>query len=440
MPPAARTLSNRVRSSLFLVPMLCVLGGVVLAQVLLLVDEWAIDLDARLGATVDSARTVLTTVAGATLAFAGVAFSVSLLVISMASNQYSPRVVHGLFRDPFNKRVMGLVIGTFTYCLVVLRAVRSPAEQGVSPVVPSISIWVALVLGIVSVLAIVGFINHSAHSMDASQILHRVTREALDQVRRAWPEEGPEAPATLSGPLTPDPGSGDVTAVRSRGDGWVQHVDHHGILAALPRGGAAVLRTAAGYYALRSSILCELWVPGDRPDETVTDAVRDAVTVGRTRTLDQDVSHGVRQLVDVALRGMSPGVNDPTTAHDALCHAATVLTELLRRVPPSSVLTGEDGRELRLPLATTHEELVAVAFDEVRLASADHPVTLVRIMDLIAQVLRALDDLERPEAERALHRQAALVRELGERAAALDADRQLVRETHDRHFGSPASQ
>ena len=127
-----RAWGDRLRSSLFFIPMLCVIGGVILGEAMLGVDALVTGISPRLTATVDSARTVLTTVAGATLTFAGIAFSVSLLLISLASSQYSPRVVHGMFRDPFNKRVMGLVIGTFTYCLVVLRAVRTAVEGPVT--------------------------------------------------------------------------------------------------------------------------------------------------------------------------------------------------------------------------------------------------------------------------------------------------------------------
>jgi uncharacterized membrane protein len=106
--------------------MMFVVVAVLLGEAMLVVDSRVEDISPRLTATVDSARSVLSVVAGATLAFAGIAFSVSLLLISLSSSQYSPRVVHGLFRDPFNKRVMGIVIGTFTYALVVLRAVRGP--------------------------------------------------------------------------------------------------------------------------------------------------------------------------------------------------------------------------------------------------------------------------------------------------------------------------
>ncbi len=183
-----KSLQESVRSSLFYVPMLFVVGGFVLGQAALEVDDRIDDVSVRFTATVDSARAVLGVVAGATISFAGVAFSVSLLLISLASSQYSPRVVHGLFRDPYNKRVMGVVIGTFTYCLIVLRAVRGPLEEGGQPVVPSISIGLAVLLGVIAILSIVAFISHSAHTMDVSEILHDASQEALRQIRAQWPE------------------------------------------------------------------------------------------------------------------------------------------------------------------------------------------------------------------------------------------------------------
>ena len=238
-------LGDRLRSSLFFVPMLCVVSAIFLGEAMLVVDALVTGIDPRLTATVDSARTVLTTVAGATLTFAGIAFSVSLLLISLASSQYSPRVVHGMFRDPFNKRVMGLVIGTFTYCLVVLRAVRGPLEDSGDAVVPSVSILLAVVLGIASVLSIVAFINHGAHSMDVSKILRRVTDEALSQAKSAWPEPAPDSLAGTDEdvPLTLPEGA---ATVRFAQYGWVQNVDYDELLAAVPPDRACVWRPSPG--------------------------------------------------------------------------------------------------------------------------------------------------------------------------------------------------
>ena len=167
-------LGEKMKASLFLVPMASVVAAIVFGQLSVYVDSrldrGSTDLAFGLSSTVDSARAVLTTIAGATITFAGIAFSVSLLIIQLGSSQYSPRVIHTLFRDPFNRRVMGLVVGTFTYCLIVLRSVRSALEESGSPVIPNLSVTIAVLLGIAAILAIVAFINHSAHTMDISEI------------------------------------------------------------------------------------------------------------------------------------------------------------------------------------------------------------------------------------------------------------------------------
>jgi uncharacterized membrane protein len=426
-----RSYADSVRSSLFFVPMVCVVTAVVLGEVMLLVDAWVEGIHPRLTATVDSARTVLTTVAGATLTFAGIAFSVSLLLISLASSQYSPRVVHGMFRDPFNKRVMGLVIGTFTYCLVVLRAVRSSLESEGDGIVPSVSILLAVVLGIASILAIVAFINHAAHSMDISKILHRVTREALEQARQGWPEPDPDADAADTGEALDVPDT--AAPVRFVGHGWVQNVDYDGLLAAIPAGCRVRLDTFAGLYAVQNTPVCHVWPP-DEVDDDVEDAIRRTVIVGETRTMQQDLAYGVRQLADVALKAMSPGINDPTTAHDALSHMGVLLADLLRRVPPAQRLSGDRGQSLMVPRATTHEQLVGLAFDELRIASADQPTVLIYLLEVLHSVERSLDTERRPDAVAALRRQATMVHTMSQDAPALDADRERVRAAYESLF------
>ena len=239
-----RSIREKLKSSLFYTPMVLTLVGLGLGQLFLWVDEQVTDIPTDLTATVDSARAVLGVIAGATIAFAGIAFSVSLLLISLSSSQYSPRVVHGLFRDPFNKRVMGVVIGTFTYCLVVLRAVRSPLEDGGTAVVPSLSIAMAVLLGITTLLAIVGFISHAAHSMDISKILHGVTEAAIEQVSAQWGDE--EAAGAVRDETVEESAPDDAFVVTFERHGWVQQIDRDALLEALEPGATMWLDTVAG--------------------------------------------------------------------------------------------------------------------------------------------------------------------------------------------------
>ena len=353
------------------------------------------------------------------------------MLISLASSQYSPRVVHGLFRDPFNKQIMGIVIGTFTYCLVVLRAVRGPLEESGQAVVPSISLMLAVVLGVVSVLSIVAFISHSAHLMDVSKILHRVTDEALEQIRTSWSESPPEVDdSDMSRPTEAG------FAVTFDRQGWIQQIDHRALLDTMQPGSRMEVETVAGRYAIPNIVLGTVW-PRPADEDAAREAMRAAVVVGETRTMQQDVTYGIRQLADVALKALSPGINDPTTAQDAMFHLGAVLQELLVRNPPARRLDGDGDRVLLLPEAITHEDLVGLAFDEVRVASATQPTVQIYLLELVHLLSESLDSRDRVEAQTALRRQADLVVEGGEFAELSPYDQERVASAYRNRFGTP---
>jgi uncharacterized membrane protein len=427
-------LRERLATSLFFVPVLFVLGSMVLGQLAVTLDG-TLDIDAAdvplgVASTVASARAVLSTVAGATITVAGIALSISILTLQIASSQYSPRVVSGLFRDPFNKRVIGIVVGTFAYCLVVLRAVRSGVDSQ-DAVIPNVSVTLGLLLGIVAILAIVAFINHNAHTMDISEILAIVSHEAVRSDDGIPPGELEPAPNPC--PSEVPPGRGE--AVRFERDGWVQIVDAAAMLAAVPEGSTVRLDTAVGRYAFRNSPLCTIWpAPPDRDE--VHDRIHAAVKVGRTRTLRQDPSYGLRQLADVAIKALSPGINDPTTAQDAIFHLTSVLHELLERPSPAKDLR-DGGRRLVLPQMPGHEEWVALAYDEIRLAAAPHPAVCVYLLESIDLLLQSLDR-DDPAVELLLRHRARLVVEELERSDPSPEDLRRVRDVYTRHFGPAA--
>ncbi|MCZ7528800.1 MAG: DUF2254 domain-containing protein [Acidimicrobiia bacterium] len=424
------TLVERLRGSLFFVPMVYVLGAVLVSELTVTADRSLFDdrteLPFRLTTTVEGARSVLSTVASATLTFAGIAFSVALLVFQLASSQYSPRVVHGLFRDPFNKQVMGVVVGTFTYCLLVLRAVRGSVEAGGDPVIPHVSVGIAVVLGIATVLAVVAFINHAAHRMDVSEILQGITRGTL---RRLPAEAEPSEPEAA--PVTTD-GHGFV--VRFGANGWIQQVDPEGLLRLVGPGGLVTLHSVPGRYAIAGTPLCTVWPPPPPAErEEVARRARAAVDVGDTRTMQQDASYGLRQIVDVALRALSPGVNDPTTAQDAIFHAAAVLRELLE-APEVRTVPGEDGRRLLITEASRPDELVGLAFDEVRLAAADKPAVCIYLLEALSLLVEALRADGRDALCDPLLRQAAEVVRGASLASLPEGDVEQVREAYAKRF------
>lgn len=402
--------SERARASLFFVPLVYVVVAIALAQFVLTVDDrlslGTAELPLGIGSTVQSARSVLSTVASATITVAGIAFSVSLLVIQQASSQYSPRVLSGLFRDPFNKRVIGITVGTFAYCLVVLRAVHQGLGSGGDPSVPNVAVAVGVLLGIVSILSVIAFISHNAHSMEIGQILHGLTRDALDAVDSNTTSEELEV---VAGPIVLPPT--EPRTVCNDGSGWVQLVDHRRLLSALPDGTVVRMEVEPGDFVLPHTPTCTVW-PGDEiDDDALVDAVRASLRTGPTRTLRQDPDYGMRQLADVALRALSPGVNDPTTAQEAMFHLGVVVAARIAAPTRSSRLQ-HSGRQLLRRADPTVDELLTGAFGELRRAAASQPRVCEDLVRTFGAIESALAPERRAQAHGALrHHVAAVVAE-----------------------------
>jgi uncharacterized membrane protein len=426
---------ERIRVSLFFIPLAGVLISIVGAAVTIWIDS-RLDLHGsglQLGmtSTVASARVVLSTIAAATMTFAAIAFSISLLIIQQASSQFSPRVVHTLFRDPFNKRVMGLVMGTFTYCLVVLRSVRSVSESGGDVVIPNISVAIATVLGIATIISIAAFLNHSAHSMDVSQILYQIEDEATGHARREWnvAESDDPSPAAIAAPDQP------AYIVRFDRAGWVQQIDTDAVLACLPDETTAWVHTYPGHYAIPGTPLCALSAAPEHVEAT-EQAILGAVSTGNTRTMQQDMSFGLRQMADVGLKALSTGINDPTTAQDSIFHSAAVLAELLRRDPPPRELRGERGRRVVLVEQPNGDDLVRLAFGELRRAAATQPTVCIYLLEALHLLREGLAATGLSSRAAVLVEQARLVVAGCEAANVLPADLDDVRGAFDRRFGA----
>jgi uncharacterized membrane protein len=427
------SLMEWIRVSLFFVPVTGVLISIVGAVVTIWIDSrlelQGADLPLGATSTVASARAVLSTVAGATISFAAIAFSISLLIIQQASSQFSPRVVHTLFRDPFNKRVMGLVMGTFTYCLVVLRSVRSSGESGGDAVIPNLSVAIAVVLGIATIVSIAAFLNHSAHSMDVSQILDRVENEATGHARREWnvAESDEPTPAPIAAPDYP------AHVVRFDRAGWVQQIDTDALLACLADETTAWVLTYPGRYAIPGVPLCALSaVPEDI--EATEQAIFGAVSTGNTRTMQQDISFGLRQMADVGLKALSTGINDPTTAQDSIFHSAAVLAELLHRDPPPREMKSEGDRCVVLVEQPNSDDLVRLAFGELRRAAATQPTVCIYLLEALHLLREGLDAAGLSSRTAVLVEQARLVVAGCEAANLLPADLDDVQGAYDRRF------
>jgi uncharacterized membrane protein len=372
--PRLDALREQIRLSLWFVPAVFGLAAAAGALLLLALDRQLAEDGLeffRFGGTADGARSVLSAVAQSMLTFTGLVFTITMLVLQLAANQLSPRVMRTYLRDRQNQAVLGLFVATFLFTLIVLREVRSP--DGDEGFVPGVSIWVAFALLVASIGAFVFYINHMAHAIRASTVIASIGDEARDVLDRLYPDDGPgDTFETDSIAL------GDVSLeIHAERAGTVIGIDDDALIEAIGNTRTVIeVVPIVGDFVTRGSVLFRLFqgagADADRPDDELGHRLRDAVSLGRERTMEQDLGFGLRQLVDIGARALSPGTNDPTTAVQAIDQLHDVMRQLIRRPFPSALRRHIDG-EVRLVRRTpTWDDYVALAFDELRLYGAGH--------------------------------------------------------------------
>lgn len=389
-----RSLIRRVRESLLTIPILIVVGCIAAAFGALYLDsrfgEAMEGMPIVLGTTVAGGRAMLTTVAGATITVAAIVFSITALSTQMAASQYSPRALGQFFEDPFQQSVIGLIIGTFLYALLVLASLSSAIIDGGAEATPSVSVTLALVLGVVSAIAIMWYINRSLRRMQIDSVVRRIAAASQRAIDHHLKSDDPEEPSDPSGP----PPDGPQAAVRAKSSGWVTRIDAQRALSALPAGSTARVDVRVGEALSRDDHIAAIWPdPGENWEGL--DDFRKSVVTAAERSLELDPTFGMRQLVDIALRALSSGVNDPTTAVDVIHHLKTPVRRVLLSDAPRRVFRGDGGRRLFLAEIPGRSEYVHAAFAEIRLAAVGQPYVLKALIEVLGDLRSDLegDDL-----------------------------------------------
>lgn len=357
-----------IRSSFWFVPALMVVDTVVLAILLItletsldlhLVGPWPLLFDA--GAA--GARGLLTTVASSMITVAGLVFSITLVALSLTSSQYSSRVIRNFMRDRVNQWELGVFLGIFAYCLVVLRTIREGNEGAF---IPTLAVLVGLILAFIGIAALIHFIHHIATSIQASSIVGTAAQETLAAVDHlfpeAWGEDDDErVEDTLTSALVRQP----WLAVPAGKTGYVESLDADALLdIARTLGTLLRMEHGVGDFVVAGTPLVSLLEPGDLEDAT-TARLNAVYVISSQRTVEQDVAFGIRQVVDVAIKALSPGINDTTTAVMCVDYLAAILTRLAtRRVGTPHEL--EQGELLVFARGPSFEGLLNEAFDQIR--------------------------------------------------------------------------
>lgn len=327
-----------------------------------------------------SASTLLGTVAGATITTAGVVFSLLVISLQLASGQFSPRVLRGFWRDRFSQVLVGLLLSTFAFCVLALARLDPNAERA-----PALTVLFALLLAFASVVFIVVYLDRISRQQYVGRIMARVVGETLALIREL--PYGPHVGMRVGDPVPlPDVSAlGEPLIVRSPDDGWVQQISRRAVIAAAPPRSVIRLETRVGGYLVRDTPIASVWPKPADPD-VVAAAIKEAAILGPHRTMQQDVDFGLRQLNDIALRALSPAVNDPTTAIEVVLRIGSIMRPLVLADLPAQSVIDKVGRILLTPFDLDHKEYIAHAFDQLRLYAAPHPQVLMAI----ARTLRML--------------------------------------------------
>ena len=439
---------NRLLGSLWFVPALIVLGCAVLAVVLVeaagAIDHEVLERFPRLfGAGAESSRSMLATIAGSVITVAGVTFSITMVAVTQASSQYTPRVLRNFMRDRPSQAVLGVFVGIFTYCLIVIRTIRGDEELRF---IPSVAVLTAFVLAMVGMGFLIFFIHHMADALQASTILERVSRETVKAVDRLFPKEMGEEldhplDATRIGDTAEPPGVRAALALRdrawtpvpARATGYIQSVDADGLLEfAAERNVVARMERGVGEFVVTGTPLVSL-VRADRStvEPIGTDDARridELFTLASYRTVHQDAAFGIQQMVDIALKALSPGINDTTTAVNAVDYLGAVLVRLAGRRIDEPWRMKDD--ELRvIARGPSFESLCRTALDEIRRNAARNVSVLVRMLGILETVASCTADVRRKMIVRA---HVDLIRRIAEEGVPLAEDRAEIVAAHQR--------
>jgi uncharacterized membrane protein len=316
-----------VRGALWVLPTIAVvtaLGiGLVLSQIEVSSTQWFV-----FQGTPDDARTLLIAISSTLATVIALVLGLTVVALQLASTQFSPRLLRNFLRDRTNQVVLSVFVATFTYSTAGLFTVGVSAGQRVEDY-PRLAVSFALALLFVSLLMLVFFVHHLAHSIQIDEVMRGVERSTLRVIAHDLPSQG------VSGEPAPAPPTWAV-AVPAYQSGWVQAMRPDVLLAvAREHDLVAVVSTMVGESVVEGAPLVWVWAPSPQatpPDPaSFHETLRVAIRLGYERTAEQDVAFGVRQLADIAVKALSPAINDPYTAIQALEHLGVLLAKLVRR-------------------------------------------------------------------------------------------------------------
>lgn len=398
-----------VRSSYWFIPTLMAIFAIILSVVMINIDT-IVKRDVLLEfrwlyvSEAEGGRAVLSTIAGSMITVAGVVFSITMVALTLASQQFGPRLLGNFMRDQGNQIVLGIFIATFVYCLLVLRTITSLEANAF---VPQLSVLVGVLLALISIGVLIYFIHHISASIRVSNLIDQTSEELLSAIDRLFPEKlgdtvDPYKEQRIKDSIPKD-FEQNLRDIYAPGTDYLQAIEYDGLMRHAVEYDLLIRVTQhTGDFVIEGSVIAEVW-HRDSVDDELAKAIQRDFLFSAQRTATQDVVFLFDKLVEIAVRALSPGINDPFTA--ILC--IDRLTEALRKITTTnspSVYHFDDSDVLRVIAETVDlGELIHHIITPIRNYGIRDLSIVLRLLNMIKIVASRT---HHPEAKVALHQQA----------------------------------
>jgi uncharacterized membrane protein len=373
-------------------------------------------------------RGLLSTIGSSMLTVAGTTFSITMAVLTLTASNYGPRLLRIFMQDRGNQFVLGTFVATFLYCLIVLRSVQDTQDPRY---VPHLSTSVAILLAVLCVGVLIYFIHHIAVSIQVATIVHNIGNELMETIGRVFPESiGRDATEhdDLQGERDMPPRFAQHSVpIAATNSGYVQTVDDEALLRLTSKHDLVIdIQRQPGHFVVEGEPLVHAW-PAERVNDEVRTHANEAFALGKQRTMTQDVEFGILQLEEIAVRALSPSLNDPYTAVNSLDQLSVALCMLAERSFPGRYRYDEQHRLRVVATPVTFEHLLDIAFDQIRMNGNKFVMVLNKLLQVIAVVAQRVGDYHTLDA---LRQHAQIVEHSSHEKIQDEHDRQKVEQQY----------
>ena len=423
-----------LRTNLWLVPAVEVIAAIALFAGTTAIDRAAYHGVITLPSWVisgssDAARQILTSIAAAVITVVGVVFSIILVTLTLASTQFGPRMLRNFIRDRGTQLTLGTFVATFVYAVLVLVS-SGPGPRG--DFVPHIGVTVTLALMVADLAVLIYFIHHIATSIQLPQVIASIAADLAEAIET---QGGEDAAAGRTGAADNGPSSTELLSrmeaaggvVTATDSGYLQFIRIRSLVSFAEEADVVIcLNHRPGHFIVQGHPIGTVWPPEAAP--RVNEALGRAHITGPYRTLTQDVSFGIDQLVEIAIRALSPAVNDTFTAMTCVDWLGDNLCKIVKGWYPTRVHRDEAGFIRIIAAQPSYNRLVQRSFEKIRQASLGMPAIMIRQLNAVATIMM---ETSSPGQRRVLLDQAGMIQRASERSVPEEADRADVRRSFE---------